>query len=115
MEYSWTQIIRTWFYNHYDHPHCQIMRFTRRWSGWNVFYYENKENIMKLTQKVSKSAPGSKKFFSALQKTITTLWKEVPGDEQDRYAERAKEWSKNRPPKDIQAKYVPFQDFLPRP
>lgn len=59
---------------------------------------------MKLTRKVSGGVPGSKAFLGALQDAITTMWKALSSDEQARYVEMAKKWSKDKPPKDVQAK-----------
>ena len=59
---------------------------------------------MELTQKMSGGVPGSQAFLGALQDATTHLWKTLSDEEQDRYATIAKEWSNDRPPKDIQAK-----------
>ena len=87
-----------------DRPHRQLIKFTRRWSGRNVFYHENKVDITKLTQQMSGGVPGSQAFLGALQDATTSLWKKLSSEEQDQYAIIAKEWSNDRPPKDIQAK-----------
>ncbi|KAH9035919.1 hypothetical protein EDB85DRAFT_1889093 [Lactarius pseudohatsudake] len=96
--------IRTWFYNHYSRPHRQLLKFTRRWSARNAFYHENKEEITKLAQRMSGGNPGSQAFLGALQDATTSLWKKLSIEEQEQYAEIAKEWSEDRPPRDIQAK-----------
>ncbi|KAH9010972.1 hypothetical protein EDB85DRAFT_2160497 [Lactarius pseudohatsudake] len=96
--------IRTWFYNHYSRPHRQLLEFTRRWSARNAFYHENKEEITKLAQRMSGGNPGSQAFLGALQDATTSLWKKLSIEEQEQYAEIAKEWSEDRPPRDIQAK-----------
>ncbi|KAH9074355.1 hypothetical protein EDB83DRAFT_2516178 [Lactarius deliciosus] len=96
--------IRTWFYNHYSHPHRQLIKFTRKWSARNAFYHENKEEITQLTQKLSGGLPGSEAFLGALQDATTSLWKKLSIEEQEPYAEIAKEWSEDRPLRDIQAK-----------
>ncbi|KAH9035046.1 hypothetical protein EDB84DRAFT_1437970 [Lactarius hengduanensis] len=98
------QKIRTWFYNHYSRPHRQLLKFTRRWSARNAFYHENKEEITKLAQRMSGGNPGSQAFLGALQDATTSLWKKLSIEEQEQYAEIAKEWSEDRPPRDIQAK-----------
>jgi hypothetical protein len=100
------QKIRTWFYNHYDHPHHQLIQFTQRWSAQNTFYHENKAEITELTQKICGGLPGSQEFLGALQDATTQLWKRLSSEEQVKYRELAKEWSNDRPPKHIQAKYV---------
>ncbi|KAH9014735.1 hypothetical protein EDB84DRAFT_1568013 [Lactarius hengduanensis] len=96
--------IRTWFYNHYSRPHRQLLKFTRRWSARNAFYHEKKEEITKLAQRMSGGNPGSQAFLGALQDATTSLWKKLSIEEQEPYAEIAKEWSEDRPPRDIQAK-----------
>ncbi|KAN0139064.1 hypothetical protein V8E53_003066 [Lactarius tabidus] len=98
------QKVRTWFYNHYDRPHRQLIRFTRRWSARNVFYHENKDKIGELTGQISGDVPGSQAYLGALQDATTRLWKERSREDQDSYAVRAKEWSDEKPPKHIQAK-----------
>ncbi|KAH9062594.1 hypothetical protein EDB83DRAFT_2315452 [Lactarius deliciosus] len=95
---------RTWFYNHYSHPYRQLIKFTRKWSARNAFYHENKEEITQLAKKLSGGLPGSQAFLGALQDATTLLWKKLPIEEQEQYAEIAKEWSEDRPPRDIQAK-----------
>jgi hypothetical protein len=67
---------------------------------------------MDLTQKMSGGAPGSQAFLGALQDATTRLWKELPSEEQERYADIGKEWSDDRPPKDIQAKYIIPHAFM---
>ncbi|KAH8988704.1 hypothetical protein EDB83DRAFT_2535347 [Lactarius deliciosus] len=96
--------IRTWFYNHYSRPYRQLIKFTRKWSARNAFYHENKEEITQLAKKLSGGLPGSQAFLGALQDATTSLWKKLPIEEQEQYAEIAKEWSEDRPPRDIQAK-----------
>jgi hypothetical protein len=100
------QKVRTWFYNHYDRPHRQLIRFTRRWSARNVFYHENKDKIGELTGQISGDVLGSQAYLGALQDATTRLWKERSREDQDSYAVCAKEWSDEKPPKHIQAKYV---------
>ncbi|KAH9043472.1 hypothetical protein EDB83DRAFT_2227854, partial [Lactarius deliciosus] len=96
--------IRTWFYNHYSRPHRQLIKFTWKWSARNAFYHENKEDITQLAQKLSGALPGSEAFLGALQDATTSLWKKLSIEEQEPYAEIAKEWSEDRPQRDIQAK-----------
>ncbi|KAN0138102.1 hypothetical protein V8E53_003991 [Lactarius tabidus] len=98
------QKVRTWFYNHYDCPHRQLIRFTRRWSAQNTFYHENKDEIGELTEQISGSVPGSCAYLAALQDATTQLWKKLASDEQVTYANLANQWSDERPPKHIQAK-----------
>jgi hypothetical protein len=98
------QKIRSWFYNHYDRPHRQLIRFTRRWSAQNAFYQENKKEIMELTQQISGGVPGSQAFLGGLQDATTILWKRLLSTEQDTYADLAQQWSEDKPPKWIQAK-----------
>lgn len=61
---------------------------------------------MALAQETSGGAPGSQEFLSALQNATTHLWSQVSMEEQKRYAEIARNWSENAPPKVIQAKSV---------
>ncbi|KAH9012087.1 hypothetical protein EDB85DRAFT_1900550, partial [Lactarius pseudohatsudake] len=78
--------------------------FTRRWSARNAFYHENKEEVTQLAQKLSGGVPGSEAFLGALQDATTSLWKKLSIEEQEPYADIAKEWSEDKPPRDIQAK-----------
>jgi hypothetical protein len=96
--------IRTWFYNHYDCPHHQLIKFTWRWSAHNTFYHKNKKDIMEPMEQISESVPRSPAFLSALQDATTTLWKELLDEDKDINADHAKEWSENKPSADIQAK-----------
>jgi hypothetical protein len=65
-----------------------------------------------LAQQVSGGVPGSQAFLGALQDATTSLWSNLSSEEQDQYAELAKEWSEDRPPKDIQSKYVDSQALV---
>jgi hypothetical protein len=53
---------------------------------------------------MSGDVPGSKAYLGTLQKVTTQRWQLLSSEEQARYAELAKDWSKNSPPKAIQAK-----------
>ncbi|KAI9428293.1 hypothetical protein H4582DRAFT_2178227 [Lactarius indigo] len=53
---------------------------------------------------MSGGIPGSQAFLGALQDATTSPWKKLSIEEQEPYAEIAKEWSEDRPPRDIQAK-----------
>ncbi|KAN0134075.1 hypothetical protein V8E53_008080 [Lactarius tabidus] len=96
--------IQTWFYNHYDCPHRQLIWFTRRWSAQNAFYHENKAEIMELTKDICGDVPGSQAFFGALKDATTRLWKKLSSQEQVKFRALAKEWSDDRPPNHVQAK-----------
>ncbi|KAH9009125.1 hypothetical protein EDB84DRAFT_1571484 [Lactarius hengduanensis] len=98
------QKIRKWYYNHYSPPHRQVIKFVQRWSARNVFYHEDKADIMKLAEDMSRAAPGTETFFGSIQDATTELWKKLPVEEQERFAQTAEEWSDNGPPKGIQAK-----------
>ena len=105
------QKIRTWFYNHYTRPYRQLIRFTRRWSGQNAFYHENKARVTELTQQISGGIPGSQAFLGALQDGPSRLWKKLSTEEQAKYRELAKEWSNDRAPKHIQNRYVTLSNL----
>ncbi|KAH9016359.1 hypothetical protein EDB84DRAFT_1567252 [Lactarius hengduanensis] len=98
------QKIKKWYYNHYNPPHRQVIKFVRRWSARNVFYHEDKVDIMKLAEDMSRAAPGMEAFLGSIQLATTELWKKLPVEEQERFAQTADEWSDNGPPKGIQAK-----------
>lgn len=63
-------------------------------------------DVTALAQDWSGGAPGSQEFMGALQKATTSLWNEVSPEEKERYAEMAKDWTRNGPPRFIQAKSV---------
>ena len=83
-----------------------FFKFICRWSAHNVFYQENKDEIGQLTGQISGGAPGSRAYLRALQNATTQLWKKLSAEEQQSYADLAKEWSEKQPPRHIQAKYV---------
>jgi hypothetical protein len=99
------QKIQTWCYNHYDCPHCQLIWFTWRWSARNSFYHQNKAEITELTKEICGDVLGSQAFFGVLQDATNQIWKRLSNQEQVKYR-ALKEWSDDRPPKHIQAKYV---------
>jgi hypothetical protein len=53
-------------------------------------------------RQISGDTPGSQAYLGALQDATTHLWKELACDEQEKYAQLAKEWSDDKPPKHIQ-------------
>jgi hypothetical protein len=55
---------------------------------------------------MSEAAPGSKAYIRALQNATTHFWKELFGEEQEKYEEMARDWSENAPPNHIQARHV---------
>lgn len=99
------QKIRKWFYNHYDHPDRQYVKFTRKWAARNVFYHMCRDVVMKKAEQMSGSKPGSQAFLGALQDATTKLWKRLSAEDQAEYAVLAKEWSEDAPPPKIQARY----------
>ena len=108
----WTpQKARTWFYNHYARPHRTFFKFIHSWSACNVFYQENKGEIGQLTGEISGGVLGSQASLRALQNATTQLWKKLSAEEQQAYADLAKEWSEKKPPRHIQAKCVMLHAF----
>jgi hypothetical protein len=59
---------------------------------------------MELAQQISGDVPGSQAFLGSLQDATTELWQRLSSDEQEEYAETAKDWSENAPPNHIQAR-----------
>ena len=100
------QKIKKWFYNHYSAPHRRTTKFIRRWSARNVFYHAKREEIMELAKQISGSAPGTQEFLGSLQPATTHLWNELSAEEQEGYAETARDWSENTPPNYIQSRQV---------
>ena len=103
---SYFQKIQKWFYNHYSAPHLRTTKFIRRWSARNVFYHNKRADIMELAQELSGCAPGSQEFLGSLQPATTHLWNELSTEEQESYAETARDWSENAPPNHIQSRQV---------
>jgi hypothetical protein len=61
---------------------------------------------MELAQQISRTAPGTQEFLGSLQPATTRLWNELSAEEQERYAETARDWSDNAPPNHIQSRQV---------
>jgi hypothetical protein len=113
------QKIQKWFYNHYMRPRRHYTKFTRKWSARNAFYHLNRDEVLKLAN-VSGIEPGDPDFLGALQNATTTLWNKLSPGDQDDYAQAAKEWSEDTPPRHIQSRcaiiYIIFNhlvSFLP--
>lgn len=100
------QKIKKWFYNHCPAADGRKTRLVRRWSARNVFYHDKREDVMGLAQKMSGSTPGTPEFLGSLQAAITQLWDKLSVEEQERYAETARDWSENAPPNHIQSRQV---------
>ncbi|KAN0141769.1 hypothetical protein V8E53_000231 [Lactarius tabidus] len=96
--------VRKWFYNHYDRPERQYVKFIRGWSARNTFYHMCRDEVMTEAEKLSGSPPGSRAFFSSLQNATTKLWKCLPNEEQQVYVRLANKWSGEPPPANIQAR-----------
>ena len=82
------------------------MCFTRKWSARNVFYQENRDKIMNLTEQNSGAPPGTPVYFGYLQRTTTELMAPVTEDEMAVLQETANEWSLRGPPREIQCRSV---------
>jgi hypothetical protein len=102
--YHITQKIQKWFYNHYIRPQRQYIKFTRKWSARNAFYHFNRDEVLRLATEVSGTEPGHPGFLGAFQDALTTLWNELSPDDQEEYAQAAKEWSEDAPPSHIQSR-----------
>lgn len=100
------QKIRKWFYNHYNRPERQYVKFIRRWSARNAFYHMCRDEVMMEAEEMSDAPPGSQAFLGSLQDATTKLWKNLPDEEQQLYVRLAKKWSEEPPPPHIQARYV---------
>jgi hypothetical protein len=100
------QKIQRWFYNHLPAPRPRMTKFVRRWSARNVFYHDKRAEIMELAQEMSGCAPGTPKFLSSLQVATTHLWDDLSVEDQEHYAEMARDWSENAPPDHIQSRQV---------
>jgi hypothetical protein len=73
---------------------------------------------MELAQQISRTAPGTQEFLGSLQPATTHLWNELSAEEQEHYAETARDWLDNAPPNHIQSRQVMSQDgfgLYPRP
>ena len=78
------------------------MCFTCKWSARNVFYQENRDKIMNLTEQNSGAPPGTLVYFGYLQRTTTELMVPVTEDEMAVLQETANKWSLRGPPCEIQ-------------
>ena len=76
-----------------------------------MFYQQNKEEIGELTGLISRGVQGSQVYLGSLQNVTTELWSRLSAEEQESYADLAREWSNRQPPKHIQAKSVIFHSF----
>ncbi|KAF8263643.1 hypothetical protein EI94DRAFT_1703852 [Lactarius quietus] len=96
--------IQKWFYNHYIRPQCQYTKFTHKWSSRSVFYQLNRDEVLELARETSGMDPGAPGFLGALQDATTVLWNTLDADDQEDYAQAAKEWSQDAPPTHIQSR-----------
>ena len=76
-----------------------------------MFYQQNKEEIGELTGLISRGVSGSQVYLGSLQNVTTELWSRLSAEEQESYADLAREWSNRQPPKHIQAKSVIFHSL----
>ncbi|KAN0141562.1 hypothetical protein V8E53_000024 [Lactarius tabidus] len=102
--------VRKWFYNHYDQPERQYVKFIRGWSARNAFYHMCHDEVMTEAEKLSGSPPGSRAFFGSLQNATMKLWKCLPDEEQQVYVRLANKWSGEPPPANIQARMASSED-----
>ncbi|KAN0141412.1 hypothetical protein V8E53_000657 [Lactarius tabidus] len=99
-----SKTIRKWFYNHFQQPERQYVKFIRRWSARNMFYHMCRDEVMTEAEEMSGALPGSRAFLGSLQDTTTKLWKELSDDEQQLYVRLTSKWSDEPPPANIQAR-----------
>ncbi|KAF8270246.1 hypothetical protein EI94DRAFT_1698918 [Lactarius quietus] len=96
--------IQKWFYNHYVRPQRQYTKFTRKWSSRSVFYQLNRDEVLELARETSGMDLGAPGFLGALQDATTVLWNTLDADDQEDYAQAAKEWSQDAPPTHVQSR-----------
>ncbi|KAF8257633.1 hypothetical protein EI94DRAFT_1708787 [Lactarius quietus] len=73
-------------------------KFTHKWSSHSVFYQLNRDEVLELARETSGMDPGAPGFLGALQDATTVLWNALDADDQEDYAQAAKEWSQDAPP-----------------
>ncbi|KAN0141874.1 hypothetical protein V8E53_000336 [Lactarius tabidus] len=73
--------IRKWFYNRYDRPERQYVKFIRRWSARNAYYHMCWDEVMTEAEEMSGNLPGSRAFMGSLQDATTKLWKNISDEE----------------------------------
>ncbi|KAN0138127.1 hypothetical protein V8E53_004016 [Lactarius tabidus] len=73
--------IRKWFYNRYDRPERQYVKFIRRWSARNAYYHLCWDEVMTKAEEMSGDLPGSCAFMGSLQDATTKLWKNISDEE----------------------------------
>ncbi|KAI0257740.1 hypothetical protein BC834DRAFT_799006, partial [Gloeopeniophorella convolvens] len=98
------QKVCKWFDNRSRKALARFMHFTCKWSARNVFYQENRDKIMNLTEQNSGAPPGTPVYFGYLQRTTTELMAPVIEDEMAVLQETANEWSLRGPPCEIQCR-----------
>jgi hypothetical protein len=69
-----------------------------------MFHHFNHDEVLRLATEVSGTEPGHPGFLGAFQDALTTLWNELSPDDQEEYAQAAKEWSEDAPPSHIQSR-----------
>ncbi|KAF8268580.1 hypothetical protein EI94DRAFT_1800312 [Lactarius quietus] len=95
---------KKWFYNHYNRLQRQYTKFTRKWSSRSAFYQLNRDEVLELARETSGMDPGAPGFLGALQDATTVLWNALDADDQEDYAQAAKEWSQDASPAHVQSR-----------
>ncbi|KAF8263449.1 hypothetical protein EI94DRAFT_1807172 [Lactarius quietus] len=62
------------------------------------------DEVLELARKTSGMDPGAPGFLGALQDATTVLWNTLDADDQEDYAQAAKEWSQDAPPAHVQSR-----------
>ncbi|KAN0136039.1 hypothetical protein V8E53_006200 [Lactarius tabidus] len=73
--------IRKWFYNCYDRPERQYVKFIQKWSARNAYYHMCRDEVMTEAEEMSGDLPGSRAFMGSLQDATTKLWKNISDEE----------------------------------
>ncbi|KAF8261343.1 hypothetical protein EI94DRAFT_1705592 [Lactarius quietus] len=75
-----------------------------KWSSRSAFYQLNRDEVLELARETSGMDPGAPGFLGALQDATTVLWNTLDADDQEDYAQAAKEWSQDAPPTHVQSR-----------
>jgi hypothetical protein len=101
-----SQKIRKWFYNNYDTPQKQYVKFTRKWSARSAYFQENRAHVLEEATKVSGISAGRPGYLGAIQREITRQWENIPLEEKNAFQDLADEWSSGKAPDAVKRRLV---------
>ena len=105
------QKIRKWFYNNYETPKKQYVKFTRKWAARSAYFQQNREDVLERATEVSGISAGQPGYLGSIQRELTRQWENISLEERQKYQDLADEWSSGQAPDAVKRRLVILSFF----